>query len=121
MNKESMYNDIFNRPNFSTNRSSGGRVTGYTDMSPWQYHVDHHQELSKYKQDMAQYHQQKMQYYQQMARVSPWGWWYKMKAMHHRDLVKRHQREHQLHQAKRLKYLMKIDKNTLRDIRTRLK
>lgn len=130
MNKESMYNKIFdrsNRSNFSNDESprmstSMGRTTGYhTNLSPWQYHVNHHTELSKYKHDLAQYHQQKMQYYQQMARVSPWGWWYKMKAMHHQDLVKRHQRAQQLHQAKKMKYLMKIDKDTLGQLKARLK
>lgn len=135
-----MYNKIFSRPNrqtFSNNESpsmgmSMGRTTGYgttgygttgyhTDLSPWQYHVNHHTELSKYKHDLAQYHQQKMQYYQQMARVSPWGWWYKMKAMHHQDLVKQHQRAQQLHQAKKMKYLMKINKDTLGQLKARLK
>lgn len=89
-------------------------------MSPWQAHIDRHEQSSRYRAEMAQYHQKKAQYYAAMAQVSPWSFWYRMKAKHHQSIVKDHERQRQLHDATILRYQLKVNKNALSATRTKL-
>jgi hypothetical protein len=94
-------------------RSQGNRPEDLKLMSRWQNHLDQHNHMRRYRDEMAEYHQQKARYYAAMAKATPWGFWYKMKAAHHARIVRDHQKQSMLHQAKLLKYEAKINKNAL--------
>lgn len=88
-------------------------------MSPMrQNKIDQHEHMFRYRTDMAQYHQGKAQYYAAMAKATPWGFWYRMKAKHHEGIVRDHKKQAMIHQAKMIKYQAKIHRNALDKIRT---
>lgn len=94
-------------------RNQGNKAEDLKLMSRWQNHINQHQHMQRYRGEMAEYHQEKARYYAAMAKVSPWGFWYKMKASHHARIVRDHQKQAMLHQAKVVKYQTKVHKNAL--------